>query len=88
MAVNRYPDTATSPWHGGVLGLRTASSHYQILTTTKNQGRGVKDHPEGGPTPFKLSRETLSATELTIAPPGMLELSSGGQTIFCHRNNN
>ena len=54
-------------------------------THTRNQGRGVKNHQEGGPIPFKSSRETLFAIELVIEPSELLERPIGGQTIFRHR---
>ena len=75
----------TSPWHGGVLGMRTARSHNQILTTTRNQGRGVRNHPGDVPTPLKSSRETLFAIELVIGTSELLERSIGDQTFLCHR---
>jgi len=49
--------------------------------TTRNQGRGVKNHPECGPTPSKSSREKLFAIELVIEPSELLERSIGGQSL-------
>ena len=45
----------------------------RLTTTTIKQGRGVKNHPEGGLTPSKSPRETLSAIDLKNAPSELQE---------------
>ena len=55
-----------------------------LLTTIRNQGRGVRDHPEGGHTPLKSLRETLIAIDLEIKPSELPERPIGDQRIFHH----
>ena len=52
-------------------GPRSGRQHKKpalLLTITRNQRRGVKDHPEGSHTPSKSSREALSSIRLKIEP--------------------
>ena len=70
---------------GGPRSRRQHKKPALLLTTIRNQGRGVRDHPEGGHTPLKLSREILIAIELEIEPSELPERPIGDQRIFHHR---
>ena len=60
-------------------------SHHQLLTTTRNQGRGVKNHPEDDLTPLKSSKKYYILTiKVTINPLKLLQQPCGGLTIFRH----
>ena len=59
---------STFPQQGGSGRVRQHKKPALLLTTIRNQGRGVKDYPEDWPTPLKSSRGTLSAIELVIKP--------------------
>ena len=67
---------------GGPRSRRQRKKPELLLTTIRNQGRGVRDHPEGGHTPLKSSRGTLISIELKIKPSKLPERPIGDQTIF------
>ena len=73
---------------GGPRSRRQHKKPALISTITRNQGRGVKDHPEGSHTPLKSSRGTLIAIELEIKPSELPERPIGDQRIFHHRQKN
>ena len=78
------------PPHGRGRGPRATGQHKKpalLLTTIRNQGRGVRNHPEGWPAPLKSSRRTLFAIELVIEPSELPEWTIEDQTIFRHRQN-